>query len=182
MALETIKTTRLVGNLKVEDTLVKQYVVDINEQGISNISESIYDANLYSQNRAEMRRQEEAFRNKRYEIEDAILAELTKEDAAKQAQKVKKYMWKPEFLSMILSAAVSLLTLFTFFQSRMTSTEKRLTILEEKNRQNDKESEETKSRLDNHDLQMKVLIQMTEQIKNLSEKVDKIDNKLEELS
>lgn len=83
MALETIKTTRLVGNLKVEDTLVKQYVVDINEQGISNISESIYDANLYSQNRAEMRKQEEAFRNKRYEIEDAILAELTKEDVAK---------------------------------------------------------------------------------------------------
>lgn len=83
MALETIKTTRLVGNLKVEDTLVKQYVVDINEQGISNISESIYDANLYSQNRAEMRKQEEAFRNKRYEVEDAILAELTKEDTAK---------------------------------------------------------------------------------------------------
>ena len=83
MALETIKTTRLVGNLKVENTLVKQYVVDINEQGISNISESIYDADLYSQNRSEMRRQEEAFRNKRYEIEDAILAELTKEDAAK---------------------------------------------------------------------------------------------------
>lgn len=91
-------------------------------------------------------------------------------------------MWKPEFLSMILSAAVSLLTLFTFFQSRMTSTEKRLTILEEKNKQNDKELEGTKSRLDNHDLQMQVLIQMTEQIKNLSEKVDKIDNKLEELS
>ena len=59
--------------------------MDINEQGISNISESIYDAELYSQNRAEMRRQEEAFRNKRYEIEDAILAELTKEDAAEQA-------------------------------------------------------------------------------------------------
>lgn len=83
MALETIKTTRLVGNLKVEDTLVKQYVVDINEQGVSNISESIYDANLYSQNRAEMRKQEEAFRNKRYEVEDAIMAELTKEDVAK---------------------------------------------------------------------------------------------------
>lgn len=83
MALETIKTTRLVGNLKVEDALVKQYVVDINEQGISSISESIYDANLYTQNRAEMRKQEEAFRNKRYEVEDAILAELTKEDTAK---------------------------------------------------------------------------------------------------
>ncbi|NKN40458.1 hypothetical protein [Streptococcus alactolyticus] len=83
MALETIKTTRLVGNLKVEDALVKQYVVDINGQGISSISESIYDANLYTQNRAEMRKQEEAFRNKRYEVEDAILAELTKEDTAK---------------------------------------------------------------------------------------------------
>ena len=91
-------------------------------------------------------------------------------------------MWKPEFLSMLLSASVSVLTLFTFFQSLMTSTEKRLTILEEKNKQNDKELEETKTRLDNHDLQMQVLIQMTEQIKNLSEKIEKIDNKLEELS
>ena len=64
----------------------------------------------------------------------------------------------------------------------MTSTEKRLTILEEKDKQQDKELTEIKARLDNHDLQMQVLIQMTEQIKNLSEKVDKIDNKLEELS
>lgn len=91
-------------------------------------------------------------------------------------------MWRPEIISMVLSASVSVLTLFTFFQSRMTSTEKRLTILEEKNKQNDKELEETKGRLDNHDLQMQVLIQMTEQIKNLSEKIEKIDNKLEELS
>lgn len=91
-------------------------------------------------------------------------------------------MLKPEFLGMLLSASVSVLTLFTFFQSRMTSTEKRLTILEEKKKQNDKELEETKGRLDNHDLQMKVLIQMTEQIKNLSEKIEKIDNKLEEVS
>ena len=91
-------------------------------------------------------------------------------------------MWKPEFLSMILSASVSLVTLFAFFQSRMTSTEKRLTILEENNKQQDKQLTEIKARLDNHDLQMQVLIQMTEQIKNLSEKVDKIDNKLEELS
>lgn len=91
-------------------------------------------------------------------------------------------MWKPEIISMFLSASVSVLTLFTFFQSRMTSNEKRLTILEENGKQQDKELTEIKSRLDNHDLQMQVLIQMTEQIKNLSEKVDKIDNKLEELS
>ena len=91
-------------------------------------------------------------------------------------------MWKPEIISMFLSASVSVLTLFTFFQSRMTNSERRTTILEEKDKQNDKELEETKSRLDNHDLQMQVLIQMTEQIKNLSEKIEKIDNKLEELS
>ena len=81
MALETIKTTRLVGNLKVEDKLVKQYVVDINVQGVSSISESIYDANLYTQNRAEMRKQEAEFRDERYKVEDAILADLTKESA-----------------------------------------------------------------------------------------------------
>ena len=122
------------------------------------------------------------FRKQVQDLLDLSHAGLQDDNAAEQAQKVKKYMLKPEFLSMILSAAVSLLTLFTFFQSRMTSTEKRLTVLEEKNKQNDKELEETKTRLDNHDLQMQVLIQMTEQIKNLSEKVDKIDNKLEELS
>lgn len=91
-------------------------------------------------------------------------------------------MWKPEAVSVVLSCVVSLLGIFTFFQGRMTSTEKRLTILEEKNNQQDKELAEIKNRLDNHDLQMQVLIQMTEQIKNLSEKVEKIDNKLEELS
>jgi uncharacterized coiled-coil protein SlyX len=91
-------------------------------------------------------------------------------------------MWKQETISVVLSCVVSLLGIFAFFQGRMTSTEKRLTILEEKDKQQNKELTEIKARLDNHDLQMQVLIQMTEQIKNLSEKVDKIDTKLEELS
>lgn len=90
-------------------------------------------------------------------------------------------MLDPEIIRMILSISLSLLTLFTFFQSRMTSTEKRLTILEENNKQQDKQLIENKYILDNHDQQMKVLIQMTEQIKNLSEKIEKIDNKLEEV-
>lgn len=91
-------------------------------------------------------------------------------------------MWRPETVSLVLSCILSFLGIFTFFQNRMTSTEKRLTILEEKKNQEEKELEEIKRRLDNHDLQMQVLIQMTEQIKNLSGKVEKIDNKLEELS
>ncbi|WP_394992738.1 hypothetical protein [Streptococcus alactolyticus] len=91
-------------------------------------------------------------------------------------------MWKAETVSIVLSCVLSFLGIFTFFQSRMTTTERRLTILEENGKQQDKKLTEIKVRLDNHDLQMQVLIQMTEQIKNLSEKVDKIDNKLEELS
>lgn len=83
---------------------------------------------------------------------------------------------------MILSAAVSLLTLFTFFQSRMTSSERRTTILEEKNKQFDKEIVEIKKRLDNHDRQNEALVRLTAEITNLSDKVEKIDNKLEGLS
>ena len=91
-------------------------------------------------------------------------------------------MLKPGFLSMILSSAVSLLTLFTFFQSRMTSSERRTTILEEKDKQQDKELAEIKKRLDSHDKQSEALIRLTTEIANLSVKVEKIDNKLEELS
>lgn len=79
MTLEAIKTTRLVGNLKIEETLVKQYVVDINENGISTINEYVHDTDLYAENRVEMRKQEAEFRDKRYKVEDAILADSTKE-------------------------------------------------------------------------------------------------------
>lgn len=81
MALETIKTTRLVGNIKIEETLVKQYVVDIDENGISSVSEYVQNPNLYAKNRVEMRKQEAEFRDERYKVEDAILADLTKESA-----------------------------------------------------------------------------------------------------
>ena len=97
-------------------------------------------------------------------------------------RKREEIMLKPGFFSMILSAAVSLLTLFTFFQSRMTSSERRTTILEEKDKQQDKELVEIKKRLDSHDKQNEALIRLTTEITNLSVKVEKIDNKLEELS
>lgn len=84
MALETIKTTRLVGNLKIGDETVKQYTVDVNEEGVSTIYESMYNAELYVKNRTEMRKQEKEFRDKRYELEDAILAELEVPETAEQ--------------------------------------------------------------------------------------------------
>lgn len=81
MALETIKTTRLVGNLKIEENLIKQYIIDIDKNGISTINEYVHNPNLYAENRIEMRKQEAEFIDERYKVEDAILAELTKETA-----------------------------------------------------------------------------------------------------
>ena len=79
MTLETIKTTRLVGNLKIEENLIKQYIIDIDENGISTINEYVHDPDLYAENRVEMRKQEAEFRDERYKVEDAILADSTKE-------------------------------------------------------------------------------------------------------
>lgn len=91
-------------------------------------------------------------------------------------------MIKFETITTITGAFVSALTIFTFFQGRITTTERRTTILEEKDKQFDKEIAEIKKRLDNHDRQNEALIRLTTEITNLSEKVEKIDNKLEELS
>lgn len=81
MALEIIKTTRLVGNLKIEENLVKQYIVDIDENGISTVNEYVHDPKLYVEDRTEMRKQEAEFRDERYKVEDAILADLAKDTA-----------------------------------------------------------------------------------------------------
>lgn len=73
MTLEIIKTTKLVGNIKIDDTVVKSITADINEKGISTISEWINNAELYAANRREIRKQEAEFQNKIYEVEDAII-------------------------------------------------------------------------------------------------------------
>ena len=84
-----------------------------------------------------------------------------------------------EMIGMLLSAFVALLTVFTFFQTRMTTTEKRLTILEQKDIQTDEKLEEYKVRLDNHDRQTEVMIRMSEQLNVLNAKVDGLAEKLE---
>ena len=84
-----------------------------------------------------------------------------------------------DMIGMLLSAFVSLLTVFTFFQTRMTTTEKRLTILEQKDIQTYEKLEEYKVRLDNHDRQTEVMIRMSEQLNVLNAKVDGLAEKLE---
>lgn len=85
MALVIKKTTKLTGEFKVEDVIVKTTTVDIDENGVSTVFEYMNNADLYASNRREMRKQEKEFRDKRYEVEDTILAEIEKKNIGQQA-------------------------------------------------------------------------------------------------
>ncbi|MBF7075900.1 hypothetical protein [Streptococcus sp. HF-100] len=76
MTLEITKTIKLVGNIKIDNTVVKTITADIDSQGVSTINEWIGNTELYASNRREMRKQEAEFQNKIYEVEDAIIQEL----------------------------------------------------------------------------------------------------------
>lgn len=82
-------------------------------------------------------------------------------------------------VDVVLGITMAVITLFSFFQSRMIASERRLTILEEENKQKARTLDEYSERLKKHDKQNDVLIQLTQQLTNLTEKVDKMDAKLE---
>lgn len=84
MTLEITKTTKLVGSVKVGETVVKTLTADIDNKGVSTISEWLNDAEAYAANRREVRTQEKAFQDAVYAAEDAIIAEL---EAAEKNQK-----------------------------------------------------------------------------------------------
>lgn len=84
MTLEIVKTTKLVGSVKVGDTVVKTLTADIDDKGVSTVSEWLNDAEAYAANRREVRAQEKAFQDAVYAAEDAIIAEL---EAAEKNQK-----------------------------------------------------------------------------------------------
>lgn len=79
MILEITKTIKLVGNIKIDNTVVKTITADIDNKGISTINEWIGNTELYASNRREMRKQEAAFQTKVYEVEDAVAAEFEAE-------------------------------------------------------------------------------------------------------
>lgn len=76
MTLEITKTTKLVGSVKVGDTVVKTLTADIDDKGVSTVTEWLNDADAYAANRREVRKQEQAFQEAVYAAEDAIIAEL----------------------------------------------------------------------------------------------------------
>ena len=76
MTLEIVKTTKLVGSIKVDDTVVKTMTADIDDKGVTTFTEWINDSEVYAANRREVRKQEQAFQDAVYAAEDAIIAEL----------------------------------------------------------------------------------------------------------
>lgn len=76
MALELIKTTKLVGRIKIDDTVVKTMTADIDEKGVTTPNDWVDNAEVYAANRHEVRKQEQAFQDAVYAAEDAIIAEL----------------------------------------------------------------------------------------------------------
>lgn len=76
MTLEIVKTTKLVGSLKVGDIVVKTMTADIDDKGVTTFTEWINDSEAYAANRREVRKQEQAFQDAVYAAEDAIIAEL----------------------------------------------------------------------------------------------------------
>ena len=82
-------------------------------------------------------------------------------------------------MTTVVPIALSALTFYFAARNSTSSLEHRLTRLESDNEYRTKILEEYKIRLDNHDKQNEALIRMTEQISNLSQKVDEINKKLD---
>ena len=86
--LKINKTRRITASFFVtengEEKLVKQTTIDINNEAVSTLYENLLLPDLYAKNRTAMRKEEQKLRNMRYEIEDAILAEV-EADKAKES-------------------------------------------------------------------------------------------------
>lgn len=84
--LELTKTRQLVAEFSVgqgtEKKLVKTTIINIDANAVSQVSETMHDADLYAAHRRELRVHEQKLRETRYAIEDEILAEQSKTEEA----------------------------------------------------------------------------------------------------
>lgn len=76
MTLEIVRTVKVEGLLKIDNEVVKTMTAEFDASGRAHRNEWINNDELYNANRKEMRKQERAFQNKVFEIEDEILASL----------------------------------------------------------------------------------------------------------
>lgn len=86
--LKTILTRHVSAEFTVNENgnevLVKSVAINFDADAVPQVSEALHSPNLYNKHRQELRKDEQAFRDLRYQIEDAILAE--KEAAAADAE------------------------------------------------------------------------------------------------
>lgn len=87
--LELKKTRQLVAEFSVgqgtEKKLVKTTIINIDDNAVSQVSETMHDTDLYAAHRRELRADEQKLRETRYAIEDEILAEQSKAEEAGSA-------------------------------------------------------------------------------------------------
>lgn len=87
--LKTILTRHVSAEFTVnengQEVLVKSVAVNFDADAVPQVSEALHSPEIYNKHRAEIRADEEALRELRYQIEDAILAE--KEAAAANLDK-----------------------------------------------------------------------------------------------
>nr|DAO77010.1 MAG TPA: hypothetical protein [Caudoviricetes sp.] len=87
--LELTKTRQIVAEFSVaqggEKKIVKTTIINIDANAVSQVSETMHDADLYAANRRELRGDEQKLREARYAIEDEILAEQSKTEEAGSA-------------------------------------------------------------------------------------------------
>lgn len=80
--LELTKTRQIVAEFSVaqggQKKLVKTTIINIDANAVSQVSETVHDADLYAVNRRELRSDEQKLRETRYAVEDDILAEQSK--------------------------------------------------------------------------------------------------------
>ena len=85
MALKITRTRQVTADFTVtikhdggatEERIVKQEFISIDAEGVSTVSETMVEPELYAKNRIQMRKDEMVLRELRYKIEDEVIAEL----------------------------------------------------------------------------------------------------------
>ena len=88
--LKTILTRHVsaefVVNENGQEVLVKSVAVNFDADAVPQVSEALHSPELYNKHRAEIRKDEQALSELRYQIEDAILAEKAATAAATEKE------------------------------------------------------------------------------------------------
>ena len=88
--LKTILTRHVSAEFTVtendQEILVKSVAINFDANAVPQVSEALHSPELYNKHRRELRADEEALRELRYQIEDAILAEKAATAAATEKE------------------------------------------------------------------------------------------------